>query len=89
MSVRFRKPAEQRSIHTAILALLRGLCLLCQAGVQPRGCLGIVTVECKKNKSQEISSVKTSENKETTAEAQAANKKDVSQQEKRQPYSPV
>lgn len=30
--------------HTSVLALLRGLRLLCQAGVQPSGRLGIVAV---------------------------------------------
>lgn len=38
---------EQCSLQTSILAFLRGLCLLRQAGVQPCSCLCIVTVRHK------------------------------------------
>lgn len=38
-------------VHTSILALLRGLGLLGEAGVQPRGRLRVVTAEHKKRES--------------------------------------
>lgn len=64
--------------HTSVLALLRGLRLLCQAGVQPRGRLGIVAVESTKWEPVNINNKDLCREEEKTtaaAEAQVANKK--------------
>lgn len=45
MTARLSRSAEEYCLHTSILALLGGFCLLRQARVQPCGRLGIVTVE--------------------------------------------
>lgn len=53
---RLRRVLEQSGgqarAYTSILALLRGLCLLGEAGVQPRGRLRVVTAKHQKKKKQ-------------------------------------
>lgn len=61
------KEEQKFTVHTSILTLLSGFCLLRQAGVQPCGCLCIVTAE-DRNSRQHTWAVKTCSSRDTAAE---------------------